>query len=109
MVDVDLRGAVIGGIAVRAQHVVGPLVGGLADVPAAGARAGDPHRVGQAAFADLVGEHLLGHRRPADVARADEGDVQPGNQTPKHLRRLGDRRDVRARHSPAASAKSALP
>ncbi len=50
VVDVDLRGAVIGRVAVRAQHPVGPLVGGLADVPAGGSRAGHPHRVVQAAL-----------------------------------------------------------
>ena len=45
-------------------------------MPVAGSRAGDPHLVGQPALADLMGEHLLRHRRAADVARADERDVQ---------------------------------
>ncbi len=86
VVDVDLRGAVVGGVAVGAQHPVGPLVGGPADVPARGSRAGHPHGVGQAALGDLVGEHLLRHGRPADVAGADEGDVQCSNQTPSAFR-----------------------
>src|ERR1700722_4312886 len=76
MVDVDLGGNVVGGVAVPPQHAVGALVSSLADVPTGGSRAGYPYRVVQAAFGDLVGEHLLSHRRPADVAGAHEGDVQ---------------------------------
>src|ERR1700728_3421975 len=67
MVDVDLSGDVVGGVAVPTQHAVGALVGRLADVPAGGSRAGYPHSVVQAAFGDLVGEHFLPTRRPADV------------------------------------------
>ena len=100
MVVVDLGGAVCGRVAVCAQHVVGPLVGAVARMPAAGARAGDPHRVGQAALADLVGEHLLRHRRPADVARADEGDVQRlglRHRAPREGRRRSRRAPARRR------------
>src|SRR5271154_1260694 len=59
MVDVDLSGDVVGGVAVPTQHAVGALVSRFADVPASGSRAGYPYRVIQAAFGDLVGEHLL--------------------------------------------------
>src|ERR1700759_4678865 len=52
MVDVDLSGDMVGGIAVPAQHPVGPLVSRLADVPAGGSRAGYPDRVVQAALGD---------------------------------------------------------
>src|ERR1700722_12220436 len=61
MVDVDLSGNVVGGVAVLTQHAVGALVSSVADVPTGGSRAGYPHGVVQAAFGDLVGEHLLGH------------------------------------------------
>jgi hypothetical protein len=46
----------------RLQHAVGAAVGPVAGVPAAGAGAGHPDTVGQSTLADLVGEHLLGHR-----------------------------------------------
>ena len=55
---------------------VGTLVGAVAGMPVTGSRAASPGPPGQAALADLVGEHLLRHRGAADVARADEGDVQ---------------------------------
>ena len=44
MVVVDLRGAVRGGVAVFAQHVAGPAVGGGARMPVAGSGARHPHR-----------------------------------------------------------------
>ena len=62
VVVVDLRCTVRGGVAVCAQHVAGPAVGGVARMPPAGSGARHPYRVRQAALADLVGEHLLCHR-----------------------------------------------
>src|SRR3954454_313168 len=76
MVVLERSGPMVGGVAVVAQDTLGPSVGTLADVPVAGAGAGDPHNVAEAAFLNLVGEHLLGHRRTADVAAADECHVQ---------------------------------
>ena len=81
-----------------AQHLAGAVVGAVADMPAAGARAGDPHLVGQAALVDLVGEHLLRHRRAADVARADERDVQGlRHRAPRAGRRPSTRAPARRR------------
>lgn len=76
MPGIDLRGAVLGGVAVGAQHPPGPLVDPVADMPVAGAGTAHPHGISQPALPELVGEHLLGHRRTADVAGAHEGDVQ---------------------------------
>lgn len=76
VVRADLGGAVIGGVAVGVQHLPCPFVGPIADVPVAGAGAGHPHRLAQPAFPQLVGEHLLGHRRATDVAGTHESDVQ---------------------------------
>src|SRR6201993_3569585 len=47
VVDADLRGAMVGGVAVLAQPPVGPLVGALADVPAGGACTGHLYGVVQ--------------------------------------------------------------
>ena len=55
-------------LAVRPEHMACPPVRGLTRVPAAGACARHPYGVRQAALTDLVGEHLLRHRRAADVA-----------------------------------------
>ncbi len=83
---VDLGGAVRAGIAVLAQHGRARSSAGSPacqpPVPALVTRTSSdrPRSV------DLVGEHLLRHRRPADVARADEGDVQRA-QTPSTSRR----------------------
>ena len=111
-----LRGAVVGGVAVGAQHPVGALVGALSDMPAGGARAGHPHRVVQTALGDLVREHLLGHRRPTDISGADEGDVQPRVSRAIVLRHLTSsaarrpsRRATHRRSWHVASAKSASP
>ncbi len=76
VVVAHLRRAVLGRIAVLTQDGVGAFVGRITGMPVAGAATGHPDKVAQAALLDLVGEHLLGHRRAADVARADECDMQ---------------------------------
>ena len=51
-------------------------VGALADVPVAGGRRGHRDRVVVAVRGDELAEHGLRHRRPADVAGADEADTE---------------------------------
>jgi hypothetical protein len=53
------------------EHPDRTVIGTRAGVPAPGACAGHPNRIGQSALGDLVGEHLLGHRRATDVAGAN--------------------------------------
>lgn len=109
VIVVDLGGAMVGGIAVGLEHPGGPLVGAAADVPVAGARAGHPYRVTQAAPAQLIGEHLLGHHRTADVPGADEGDVQRLSVRHPAPPQLVDRRGVRHPGGAEPSAKSSRP
>ena len=57
---------------------------------------------------DLVGEHLLGHRRPADVAGADERHVQR-NQTPSTSRSSATVETCTSGRATAGPAKSPPP
>ena len=70
-----------------------------------GAGTAHPHRAGQAAFGDLVGEHLLSHRGAADVPEHTNvtcGVWSPGRCVParskcsdtEHLAQLLDRADA---------------
>src|SRR4051794_9982026 len=76
----ELLGAVSRGVVVvGAQDRGRPLVHRLADVPVTGAAARDGDPAGQPGVVHALGQHHVGHRRPADVAQADQRDaVVPG-------------------------------
>ncbi|KLL96556.1 hypothetical protein NJ76_01860 [Rhodococcus sp. IITR03] len=76
MLGTELGGAVTGGIAVPLQHRVGAWIRLGADVPAVRAGAAHPDPVVESLPPQVLGEDLLGHRRPTDVAGAHEGHVE---------------------------------
>ena len=73
-------------VRLRARAVVAPAgqrrprvrIHRVADVPVAGARAVHHDRAVQAGRAQFGAQHGLGHRRPADVAQADQADPVRG-------------------------------
>ena len=86
------------------------LVGGFADVPVAGAGAGRDHARTEARGIRELPEHHLRHRRPADVAGADEHDPEGrGSVASGHglhslpPRPSGPRSSGAARHGAASS------
>ena len=76
MIIADLSGVMRSRVSALAQHPDRAGVSTGAGMPIAGARAAHPNGAGQSALGKLVGEHLLGHRGAADIARADERDMQ---------------------------------
>jgi hypothetical protein len=81
-----LSGAVWSWIAVPLQYVAGVRSGSGVQLRVC-APAGDPHARTEAAPADLVGEHFLGHGRSQDVEGADERHVQLQALFVRHLGR----------------------
>ena len=57
------------------QHPARAVVRRLADVPGAGAGRVGHDAIGQPGLRDQVAKHRFGHRRAADIAEADEQDI----------------------------------